>query len=125
MKKFLVILLALSLAGCAAIKNPVSNNALGGAISTWGILDSAVIAYRGLPRCTVTNNFSITNVCYKRSVLVIAQNYDATAKAAINKAVDFQRNNPTLDASSYIDAALAAVDTFKSFAKQNNLPGVI
>lgn len=125
MKKILIVILTLNLSACASINNPVSNNALGGAISSWGILDSAVIAYRGLPRCTVTNNFSLTNVCFKRSVLVVAQNYDAAAKAAINKAVDFQRNNPTLDASSYITAAIAAVDVFKSFAKQNNLPGVI
>jgi len=59
------VLLALVFLG---IKNPVSNNALGTAISTYGLIDSALIAYRGLPRCTITNNFSVTNVCHKRSV---------------------------------------------------------
>lgn len=126
MKRIIIIISCLWLAGCAELgmKNPISNNTLGTAISTYGLLDSAVIAYRGLPRCTIANNFAITNVCYKRSVLVVAKNYDKTANDAINKAVAFQRSNPTLDASSYIDAAVAAVDTFKSFSQQNSLPGV-
>jgi len=133
MKKLLalfIILPTLFLASCQngqiiSVANPVSNNDLGGAISTLGILDSALIAYRGLPRCTILHNFSVTNICYKRSVLVIAKDYDAKANLAINKAVQFQRSNPTLDASSYITAAIAAVDVFKTFAKNNNLPGVI
>lgn len=132
MKKVLIILLlpTLFLASCQngsliGLANPISNNDLGGAISTWGILDSAVIAYRGLPRCTITNNFSVTHICYKRSVLVTAQAYDNTANMAINKAVSFQRNNPTLDASSYISAAVTAVNTFKAFAQKNNLPGAV
>lgn len=118
------MIVGISLAGCATFKNPISNNALGAAISTYGILDTAVIAYRGLPRCTVIKNFSATNICYKRSVLVQAQAYDAAANKAINNAVAFQRANPTLDASSYITAATTAVDTFKAFAVAANLPGV-
>lgn len=128
MKKFTalcsVILIGFMLSGCASVKNPVDNNALGSAISTYGILQSAVIAYRGLPRCTTENNFSATNVCYKRSVLVKAQAYDKAANAAINNAVDFKRNNPTLDAGSYISAATLAVTSFKDFAIAAQMPGV-
>lgn len=124
MKKFAVICFALFLGACSTIQNPVNNNALGSAISTYGILQSAVIAYRGLPRCTTNNNFSVTNVCYKRSVLIKAQAYDKAANAAINNAVDFQRNNPTLDAGGYINAAISSVNTFKDFAKAAQLPGV-
>ena len=133
MKKLLTILVlcsALGLGACqsgnifASIENPVSNNSLGAAISTYGVLQTAVIAYRGLPRCTVAANFSATNICYKRSVLVQAQIYDKAANVAINEAVDFQRKNPTLDATSYVTAALAAIDAFKSFAVQSKLPGV-
>jgi hypothetical protein len=130
MKKILVLIsVGLLLAGCGGksifgIANPVGDNALGAAISSYGILDTAVIAYRGLPRCTVSNNFSATNICHKRSVLVSAQAYDAAANKAINTAVAYQRANPTLDASSYITAAEAAVSTFKSFAVAANLPGV-
>lgn len=124
MRKFIVICTALFLGACANIQNPVGHNTLASAISTYGILDTAVIAYRGLPRCTVENNFSVTNVCYKRSVLINAQAYDKAANAAINRAVDFQRNNPTLDASSYVTAAIASVNTFKEFAVAAKLPGV-
>lgn len=128
MRKFLILVFAVSLAGCAQLgiptTNPVGNKTLAGAISTYGILDSAVIAYRGLPRCTKTDNFSATNICYKRSILVQAQAYDKAANAAINNAVAFQRSNPTLDASSYISIAIASVDTFKDFATAAKLPGV-
>lgn len=131
MRKFLVLIFALSMVGCAplttlttSIQNPVGNKTLAGAVSTYGILDSAVIAYRGLPRCTKTDDFSATNVCYKRSILVQAQAYDKAANAAINNAVAFQRSNPTLDASSYISIAIASVDIFKDFATAAKLPGV-
>lgn len=124
MKKFIVICFALMLSACSTLQNPVSNNALGGAISTYGILQSAVIAYRGLPRCTVDKPFSALNVCYKRSVLVKAQAYDKAANEAINTATEFQRNNPTLDAGSYVTAAIAAVNTFKNFAVASQIPGI-
>lgn len=119
-----IMALGLFLAGCSTIQNPVDNNALGAAISSYGILDSGVIAYRNLPRCTTTNNFSATNICHKRSVLVQAQAYDAAANKAINDAVNYKRNNPTLDASAYISAATLAVSTFKNFAVAAQLPGV-
>lgn len=97
---------------------------MGGAISTYGILQSAIIAYSGLPRCTISKPFSATNICYKRSVLVKAQSYDKAANEAINTAAEFQRNNPTLDASSYVTAAIAAVNTFKNFAIASQIPGI-
>lgn len=128
MKKSFVLccalLISLAVSACSTVPNPIGNNTLASAISTYGILDTAVIAYRGLPRCTVDNNFSATNVCYKRSVLVQAQAYDKAANAAINRAVSFQRSNPTLDATSYVAAAIASVNTFKDFAHASQLPGV-
>jgi hypothetical protein len=114
------------LSGCAStgIQNPVSNNSIGTAVATYGVLESALIAYRGLPRCTITNNFSANNICYKRSVLVQAVAYEKATNTAINRAVKFQRNNPTLDATSYIDSAIVSVATFKDFAVAAHLPGV-
>lgn len=123
-RSFLIIISVLFLAGCSTIQNPVSDNTLASAISTYGILDSAVIAYRNLPRCTKTNNFSIENICYKRSVLVQAQAYDKAANVAINKAVEYKRAYPTLDPTAYISAATLAVTTFKDFAVAAQLPGV-
>jgi hypothetical protein len=124
MKKILSIFVlcgAIGLAGCASIKNPVSNNALGSLISAYGLADSAVIGYAGLPRCTTTKPLSATFVCHKRSVLVAAQAFDKEANDAINKAVAFQRNNPTLDASSYVQAAQDAFDAFKGFVTANGV----
>ena len=124
MKKILSIFVlcgAIGLAGCASIKNPVSNNALGSLISAYGLADSAVIGYAGLPRCTTTKPLSSTFVCHKRSVLVAAQAFDKEANDAINKAVAFQRNNPTLDASSYVQAAQDAFDAFKGFVTANGV----
>lgn len=126
-KLFIIALTALSLGGCAkitsaiGIKNPVDNKSLSTIISTYGIADSAVIAYGQLPRCTTTNLPSATNWCYKRSVLVKAQALDKTANDQINKAVAWQRANPTLDASAYIDAAQGALDLLTSFNKDNGV----
>lgn len=123
-KLFAVVLVGLSLAGCAAlnIKNPINNNTLGGTIATYGLLDSAVIAYRGLPRCTVSHPFTVLSPCYSRSILVQLQSYDAKANKAVNDAVNFTRDNPTLDASSYISAAELAIANLKNFAALNNVP---
>ncbi len=125
MKKILVICLALSLGGCATpfgtrvstflttgVANPVGNDQLAAIISSYGVAQTAAIGYMGLPRCTKTNNFSATNICSKRSVKVIIQAADREASGAINAAVEFTRANPTLDASSLIDAASAAVAKF-------------
>lgn len=120
-KGILGLILFLALGGCASIKNPINNNTLGGIIDAYGIADSALIAYRGLPRCTVKNNFSVTNICHKRSVLISAQAYDKATNDAINRAVAFQRANPTIDASSYIAAAQGALSTFQSFEAVNGV----
>lgn len=124
MKKFLItptLLAGLLLTGCATVKNPISNNTLGSLISSYGLADTAVIAYAGLPRCTTTKPLSATFVCHKRSILVAAQAFDNEANAAINKAVAFQRANPTLDASSYVQAASDAFDAFKGFVTANGV----
>lgn len=130
MKKFLTILVmcgAIGLAGCQngksifGMQNPINNNELASLISAYGIADSAVIGYAGLPRCTTSRNLSPTFVCHKRSVLIAAQAFDAQANAAINRAVAFQRNNPTLDASSYVQAAQAAFEIFKGFVTANGV----
>lgn len=116
-----ILIGAIGLGACAQIKNPITNNQLGGIIDTYGIAESALIAYRGLPRCTVSNNFSVTHICYKRSVLVTAQAYERTSTAAINKAADFVSANPTVDATSVISAAQSALDIFTSFETANGI----
>ena len=121
MKKLLIVAIAIWVGACAQIKNPITNNQLGGMIDTYGIAQSALIAYRGLPRCTVSNNFSVTHICYKRSVLVQAQLYDASANKAIHQAVSFTQNNPNLDATSVIGAAQTALNIFTAFETANGI----
>lgn len=120
-KSIAAVLFILVLGGCAQIKNPITNNTLAGMIDTLGIADSALIAYRGLPRCTTTNNFSLSHICHKRSVLVAAQAYDRAANSAVNKAVAFTAANPTLDATSVIAAAQDALNIFTSFENTNGI----
>ncbi len=100
------------------VANPVTNDQLAGIISSYGVTQTAAIAYMGLPRCTKANNFSATNICAKRSVKVIIQNADREASAAINAAVTFTRNNPTLDATDIISIAAASVNKFNQLAVQ-------
>lgn len=121
MKRAFIVGIALLVASCATIKNPITNNQLGGVIDGYGIADSAFLAYRGLPRCTIFDNFSITHICRKRSVLVAGQQLDAKVNKAINDAVRFQRANPSLDASSFVQAAQTALDEFKAFETTNGV----
>jgi hypothetical protein len=59
-------------------------------------------------------------VCQKRRAIVTAmQAADDKAFAALKTADTFVKNNPTLDASSAIHAAIAAVTNFQSIAAAN------
>jgi len=134
MKKLLLIptlIASLYLGGCTTpfgtftqkilttgVANPVGNDTLAGIISSYGVTQTAAIAYMNLPRCTKTNNFSATNICSKRSVKVVIQAADENASSAINAAVEFTRANPTLDATAVLTAASNAVDTFNKLAIQ-------
>lgn len=133
MKRFIPLLIVGSLlGGCATtpfsstvsnfvtngVANPINNDQLAAIISSYGVTQTAAIGYMGLPRCTKTNNFSATNICSKRSVKVVIQTADRNASAAINRAINFIKANPTLDASSLIAAAAGAVDTFNQLAVQ-------
>lgn len=124
MKKLVALGFALFLGACSilpTINNPIGNDQLATAISVYGISQTAVIAYGSLPRCTLTNLPTVTNWCYKRSVLVKAREYDKEANIAVNTAVQFRRDYPTLDASAYINAAVVAVNVLKDFNKSNGV----
>ena len=119
MKKhsLLALALVLSLGACASIKNPIGNSTLATVVSTYGVAQSAAIAYMGLPRCTKTAPLSATNYCAARSIKVRIQIADQKANKAVNDAVTFTANNPTLDASSLINAAQIAVSTLQDLEK--------
>ena len=113
MKRFLAIgLIALSLGACATIKNPITNSQLATIESSYGVVLSGAVAYRNRPRCTKTALESVSNICARRSIVLRMQAADRTAQVALGRARAFVTNNPTLDASSLLQAAQDAVSIF-------------
>jgi len=113
MKRFLVIgLLVFSLGACATVKNPITSSQLATIESSYGVVLSGAVAYRNRPRCTKTALESVSNICARRSIVVRMQQADAAAQVALGRARAFVRDNPTLDASSLLQAAQDAVAVF-------------
>lgn len=125
-------LVALSLGGCAGgklfgiipiagVQNPVSNTRFTSIESAYGIALTAANAYadryRSGFRCTKTNLESVTNLCARRSVVIKMQAADRDAQVALGKAKTFIANNPTLDATSLLDAAESAVSAFREITQ--------
>jgi len=136
MKRFVFILFALSLAGCAtlpdgtkvflptaSVANPVTPSSLYDIQATYVIAQAGANAYiqryRDGHRCTKDALESINNICSRRSVVVKLQNADFKAGITIGRAATFIRDNPTIDASAVIAAAQAAVKTFYDLQKGN------
>ena len=120
---FALLLLVPLLAGCAhnpdgslitSIPNPVTNTQLATLESAYGVALAGAVAYRNRPRCTKTALESVSNICARRSVVVRMQQADKTAQVAIGRARGFVIANPTLDASSLIQAAQDAIAVFSS-----------
>jgi hypothetical protein len=117
----LVLTLSLALAGCAhnadgslvtSIPNPVTNTQLATLESAYGVALAGAVAYRNRPRCTKTALESVSNICARRSIVIRMQQADKTAQVAIGRARGFVIANPTLDASSLIQAAQDAIAVF-------------
>lgn len=106
------LLVFLALGGCATtpIRNPITTTQLATVESAYGVALAGAVAYRNRPRCTKTALESISNLCARRSIVIRLQQADQKAQIALGKAAIFIRNNPTLDASSLIAAAQAAVE---------------
>lgn len=118
MRRLIPILLAISLSGCAgmrpmiSIQNPISDNTLASLEASYGLALTAAVAYRNRPRCTRTRLESLSYLCARRSIVVRLQHADQVAEIALGRAASFIANNPTLDASSLIQAASAAIGAF-------------
>lgn len=124
MRKILLALLCLVVAGCASIQNPLNITRLAQVESAYGLALSAASGYRALyeiNRCTVSRPESATNICARRSVVLKLQAADLKAQAALKFASEFTHNNPTIDASSMIGAASSAVAAFKLVADQTKV----
>jgi uncharacterized protein YceK len=113
MRKIIIALtLALSLGACATVQNPINSTQLATIESAYGVVLAGAVAYRNRPRCTKTALESVSNLCARRSIVIRLQDADRQAQIALGKARVFTANNPTLDASSLLQAAQAAVNAF-------------
>lgn len=131
----IALLAALALGGCAtnpltgnpsllpSIVNPVSDTRLASIEASYGIALSAAVSYidnyRAGNRCTRTNPESLTNLCSRRSVVLQMQAAIRTAQDALARARSFQANNPTIDASSVIEAAATAVGALQAISARS------
>ncbi len=116
MKRLLLsIALALSLAACASINNPVSRTTIVTAESAYGVALSAAVAYRKLCADKVIARATCAPVVTK------LQNADRKVQVALSNLRLFVKNNPTVDAVSLITAVKDAVDDFQAIASANGV----
>lgn len=118
MKRLLLVAFcAMSIGACTplfSIPNPVSRTDLGYVEATYGTALALMVGYRNSCASKV-----IPPSC--RPVVEKLQSANAVAKVAIDNAHAFVKNNPTVNASSLIAAAQAAVDAFRNIEAQNGV----
>ena len=91
------------------LSNQVNLNTLEGVVSGYGLVINAENVLHQQPLCLTGTSPSITNICVKRSLIVRLQGSDKIANTAVNQAVTFVNNNPTVSPTQYISAAQAAL----------------
>lgn len=117
-KIILLAVLALSLGGCAlfeSFRNPIQRNQLAEIESGYGLALTAAVGYRDLCDKKIIKRATCAPVV---SAMQLA---DRSAEAALNAADDFVEDNPTLDASSVISAARAALTALQNLQAQNGV----
>lgn len=135
MKKILIILMAISLAGCAG-PNPftvisaasgytITQNELDGARNSYdGTFLATLKSYAVLPRCLKGTGFSLTNRCHDRTLLKKMRNADSAVATAFNSTQDqltSGNNSGALAAYMTLQTAIAAA---KKILTDNNLIGL-
>lgn len=105
---------ALSLAACGSLPtvnltNQVNLNTLDGVVAGYNIVLNAETALKQTPLCKTGTSPSLTNVCVKRSLIVRLQEKDRLANLAVNTAVAFVANHPSVSPTEYISAARDAL----------------
>lgn len=115
MKRILAIVLALGLSACASITNPVSRTTLVTSESAYGVVLSTAVAYRKLCADKVIARATCAPVVTK------LQDADRKVQIALSNLRMFVKNNPTVDAVSFITAVKAAVDDFQAIAAANGV----
>lgn len=122
MKKILLVLaLALSLPACTqlqnletAVKTTITPDNLNTLEAAYGSALSVAVGYRNLCK-----NKIISKSCW--TVIAMLQPYENKAYGSIVALRQFLKNNPTLDASTFISDAKTAIATFKSVQTLNGV----
>lgn len=116
MTRVIVIALALGLASCASIKNPIQSTQVYELENSYGVAQSAAITYTKLGRCAP----SPTPPCSQAKVVVAIGEADKKARIALSALEDFSRNPgnyPTLSYASLLSAASSAIAVFSALTK--------
>lgn len=111
MKRCLMVAALLILASCATLSNQTPQSTV---YALRGLYDSTVLApaahYASLPRCASGVSATLAAPCSDANAVVQLQKADAAAAVALDAAESQVRNFPTIDATSAIAAAQAAIN---------------
>lgn len=117
----LILVAALVLGACSTVPNPINRDKLAAVEASYGITLAVASNYRNLydtNPCTKAKPLSVTNYCAERDVVTLFQGADTVVQGALVRLRIYVRNNPTLDASAYINAALNAIADFRAIQVQ-------
>jgi hypothetical protein len=117
----LALVLALSLAGCATYKNPVSLTTQYDIEAAYLTAEDLAVVYLALPLCHTGQVATLQLPCARRSLVVKIQNTGAKVQAAIVALRNFTKNNPSLNNATALLAAQQALADFQ-FALSSTHP---
>lgn len=117
--RFLALSLLLGLAACGSIPSfdlsgPITYNTLTATASTYGLTLTAMKQYRKRPLCLTGTVSTSIKPCARRSLLEKMRTANGVAVSAIQNAVTFVEENPKVDASNIIGAAIDAVKALRA-----------
>lgn len=110
---FISALLALSLAACATIQNPVTQSSIDAVNNSWGVALSLANAYADSCRKRL-----IPSSC--RTVVLKMQQAAPPVQTAVLRARAFAKN-PTISSVDLVQAASNAVNDFKLLQMENGV----
>ena len=113
------VVLALSVAGCATVPNPIKQNEVYGGVAAYGVAQTAIIAYGHLPYCAKGTTTSATNYCQDPAVevkLAAANAAVSTARKALESFTRNPANYPGLTYSQLLSTYQSAQSTLSQIA---------
>jgi hypothetical protein len=116
--------LAVSLAGCSTVPNPIHQNEVYGAAAGLGISQKAIQLYGHLPFCAVGTTTSVTNYCQDPAVEVKLSKANASVSIARKALESFTRNPanyPGLTYAQLYDTYQKAQAALSQIAAENGV----